>query len=245
MLAAAMATHQILVPGDRAVIDPEIRIARGDHVQIRHVRGTVRFNTAKDWGPEVGPNGYPRSDFNLHWPEDAKYEDPLTGWHDGHAGLMATVDGQAQFVGAKATLASKIGCELRLGINDATPDGPRGLGNSGAFEVELEVRRPEARLALLLGTWVKVNEVPRKSGAPELLLMAFDLDKTWRTLKPYCRDLIEGGEIREIGSLGGRDFIKLWSDQRRAEETWMFEVEYRQLHLERVSDRHRQSFDRL
>lgn len=240
-----MNTHQILVHGDRSTTDPEIRLARGDHVLIRHVRGTIRFNTAKDWGPEVGPNGYPRSDFNLHWSEDAKYQDPLTGWHDGHAGLMATVDGQAHFVGAKATLASKLGCDLRLGINDATPDGPSGLGNSGSFDVELEVGRPEPRLAMLLGTWIKVHESPRKSEVPDLLLMAFDLDKTWRTLKPYGRELIEGGAMLETGNLGGRDFITLLSDQRRAEETWMFEVERNQLHLERVSDRYRQGFDRL
>lgn len=90
-----------------------------------------------------------------------------------------------------------------------------------------------------------MHEAPRKSDVPDLLLMAFDLDQTWRTLQPYGRELVEGGAIRELGNLGGRDFIKLWSDQRRAEETWMFEVKHRQLHLERVSDRFRLGFDRL
>ncbi|MCA9709864.1 MAG: hypothetical protein KDK70_28755 [Myxococcales bacterium] len=240
-----MTTQQFLVRGDRAITETGLHLAKGDHVLVRHTGGTVRFNTAKDWGPEVGPNGYPRSDFNVHWPEDAKYTDPLTGWHDGHAGLMATVDGQARFVGAKATLASQLGCDLRLGINDATPDGPSGLGNSGGFEVTVEVGRPPRRLAPLLGTWVKVHESPRRSGAPDLRLMAFDLDRTWRALKPYGRELDEGGEIREVGSLAGRDFITLWSDQRREAETWVFEVERNRLLLERVSDHYRQDFDRL
>lgn len=243
--ALDMTTRRFIVPGDRAQIDTELKLAKGDHALIRHVEGTIRFNTVKDWGPEVGPDGYPRSDFNVHWPEDAKYEDPLTGWHDGHAGLMAIVDAQPRFVGSKATVNSLLGCDLRLGINDATPDGPKGLGNSGAFEVEIEVGRPERRIEPLLGTWVKVHEAPRQADVPSLLLMAFDLDQTWRTLEPYGRKLVEGGAIREVGSLGGRDFIKLWSDQRRAEETWVFEVERNELHLERVSDRYRQGFDRL
>jgi len=240
-----MTTHRILVPGDRARIETGVRLAREDYALVRHVEGTIRFNTVKDWGPEVGPNGYPRSDFDVHWPEDAKYRDPLTGWHDGHAGLLAIVDGQPQFVGAKATVGSRLGGDLVLGVNDATPDGPRGLGNSGTFAVEVEVGRPERMLAPLLGTWVKVHEAPRKTGVPSLMLMAFDLDRTWRALEPYGRTLREGGEIRELGTLGGRDFVTLWSAQRRAEESWIYEVDRTQLHLERVSDRYRQGFDRL
>lgn len=240
-----MTTHRVLVHGDRALTNTDIRLAKGDHALIRHTRGTVRFNTVKDWGPEVGPDGYPRSDFNVHWPEDAKYEDPLTGWHDGHAGLMALVDGRPRFVGAKATVSSVLGCDLRLGVNDATPDGPKGLGNSGAFHVEVEVGRPDRLLAPLLGVWVKVSEAPRKSEVPDLFLVAFDLDQTWRSLQPYGREFGEGGAIREVGSLGGRDYVKLWSDQRRVEETWMFEVSRNRLELERVTDRFRQGFDRL
>jgi hypothetical protein len=212
---------------------------------IRHVEGQVRFNMTPDWGPEVGPNGYARSDYEVHWSDDARYEDPLTGWHDGHAGLLAIIDGRPQFVGAKATFQTQQGGDLLLGINDATPAAPLRLGNSGGFEVEVTVKKPDPRLCSLLGTWVKVGESPRRPGAPELVLMAFDLDGTWRTLAPYNRAPLEGGGIREVGSLGGEDFVKLWSDARAVEETWAFEATPRKLRLRRASEPLELVFDRL
>ena len=82
--------------------------------------------------------------------DDARFQDPLTGWHDGHAGLLAMIDGRPCFVGAKATLQSQQGGELLLGINDATPAAPLRLANSGGFEVEVTVARPDPRLVPLL-----------------------------------------------------------------------------------------------
>lgn len=240
-----MSTHRVFVPGNQALTPIDVVLAPGEHVLVRHADGTVRFNTTPDWGPEVGPNGYARSDFNVHWPEDARYQDPLTGWHDGHAGLMAMLDGRPQFVGAKATLCSRQGGRLQLGINDATPSGPRGLGNSGGFTVELTIARAEPRLAPLLGTWVKVSESPRKPGVPDLALMTFDLDQTWRTLGPYDRAELDGGSIHEVGSLGGRDFVKLRVHPQAADDTWFFETTSKQLTLERYADHSRQGFDRL
>lgn len=240
-----MATLRVFVPGNSAVIPTEVELAPGEHVLVRHVEGTVRFNMTPDWDPEVGPNGYARSDFNVHWPEDARYQDPLTGWHDGHAGLLAVVDGRPCFVGAKATVGSRLGGALQLGINDATPSGPRRLGNSGGFTVELTVGLPDPRLASLLGTWVKVSESPRKPGAPDLQLMAFDLDLTWRTLAPYDRTVLDQGTIHEVGSLGGRDFVKLRAHPQDADDTWFFEATGKQLVLERYADQVRRGFDRL
>jgi hypothetical protein len=240
-----MPTRRFYVLGNQARSETTIRLERGAFFMIRHVEGTVRFNMTPDWGPEVGPNGYARSDYEVHWSDDARYEDPLTGWHDGHAGLLAIIDGRPQFVGAKATFQSQQGGDLLLGINDATPAAPLRLGNSGGFEVEVTVTKPDPRLGALLGTWVKVGESPRRPGAPELLLMAFDLDGTWRTLAPYNREPLEGGGIREVGSLGGEDFVKLWSDARRAEETWIFEAAPRRLRLRRASEPLELVFDRL
>ena len=181
----------------------------------------------------------------MHWPDDARYQDPLTGWHDGHAGLLAQVDGRHQFVGAKATLCSRLGGPLLLGINDATPDGPKNLGNSGGFEVEVVVARPDSRLVPLLGAWVKVSESPRKPAGPDLHLMAFDLDDTWRMLAPYDRALMEVGTVQELGGLGGRDYIKLRQYGKEADEVWFFETGGKELVLERQADHFRQTFDRL
>jgi hypothetical protein len=240
-----MSTHRFFVLGNQAISETTVRLAPEAYVLIRHVKGAVRFNMTPDWGPEVGPNGYVRSDFSVHWREDARFEDPLTGSHDGHAGLIAMIDGRPCFVGAKATFCSHQGGDLLLGINDATPMGPRQLGNSGGFDVEVIVLRPDPRLAPLLGTWVKVSESPRRPGAPELVLMAFDLDGTWRILAPYGREPIESGAIQEVGSLGGHDFVKLWSEPRGVAETWYFETSGRQLHLRRAADELEQGFDRL
>lgn len=240
-----MPTHRFFVLGNQALSETTVRLAPGAFVMVRHLEGTVRFNMTPDWGPEVGPNGYARSDYEVHWRDDARYEDPLTGWHDGHAGLLAIIDGRPRFVGAKATLHSQQGGDLLLGINDATPAAPLRLGNSGGFEVEVTVTRPDPRLAPLLGTWVKVGEFPRGPGAPELVLMAFDLDGTWRTLAPYGREPLEGGAIREVGSLGGQDFVKLRSDARGTEDTWLFEATPKQLRLRRVSEPLGLVFDRL
>lgn len=240
-----MPTRRFYVLGNQARSETTVRLERNAFVMVRHVEGTVRFNMTPDWGPEVGPNGYARSDYEVHWSDDARYEDPLTGWHDGHAGLLAFIDGRPQFVGAKATLQSQQGGDLLLGINDATPAAPLRLGNSGGFEVEVTVTKPDPRLGSLLGTWVKVGETPRRPGAPDLVLMAFDLDGTWRTLAPYSREPLEGGAIREVGSLGGEDFVKLWSDARGTEETWVFETAPRQLRLRRASEPLELVFDRL
>jgi len=240
-----MATHRFYVLGNQAFSETTVRLERGAFVMVRHVEGMVRFNMKPDWGPEVGPNGYARSDFDVHWRDDARYEDPLTGWHDGHAGLLALIDGRPCFVGAKATFQSQQGGELRLGINDATPAAPLRLANSGGFDVEVTVAKPDARLAPLLGTWVKVGESPRRPGAPELVLMAFDLDGTWRTLAPYTREPLEHGVIREVGSLGGQDFVRLWSETQAIDETWHFEASPKQLRLRRLSDALEQRFDRL
>lgn len=228
-----MPTHRFFVLGNQALSETTVRLERGAFVMVRHVEGMVRFNMTPDWGPEVGPNGYARSDYQVHWRDDARYEDPLTGWHDGHAGLLAIIDGRPCFVGAKATFCSQQGGPLLLGINDATPAAPLRLANSGGFEVDVTVARPDPRLAALLGTWVKVGETPRRPGAPELLLMAFDLDGTWRTLAPYGRERLDGGAIREVSSHGGQDFVKLWSEARKAEDTWAFEVTLKQLRLRR------------
>lgn len=240
-----MPTRRFYVLGNQARSETTVRLERGGFVMIRHVEGTVRFNMTPDWGPEVGPNGYARSDYEVHWRDDARFEDPMTGWHDGHAGLLAIIDGRPQFVGAKATFQSQQGGDLLLGINDATPAAPLRLGNSGGFEVEVTVTKPDPRLGSLLGTWVKVGETPRRPGAPELVLMAFDLDGTWRTLAPYSREPLEGGAIREVGSHGGEDFVKLRSDARGVEETWVFETAPRQLRLRRVSEPLELVFDRL
>jgi hypothetical protein len=240
-----MSTHRFYVLGNQAFSETTVRLAPGAFVMVRHVEGTVRFNMTPDWGPEVGPNGYARSDYEVHWRDDARYADPLTGWHDGHAGLLAVIDGRQCFVGAKATFCSQHGGELLLGINDATPAAPLRLGNSGGFDVEVTVARSDARLQPLLGTWVKVSETPRRPGAPELLLMAFDLDGTWRTLAPYTREPLDGGAIREAGSLGGVDFVKLWSEADGAEETWIHEATPKQLRLRRVSAPLELVFDRL
>lgn len=228
-----MPTHRFFVLGNQALSETTVRLERGAFVMVRHVEGMVRFNMTPDWGPEVGPNGYARSDYQVHWRDDARYEDPLTGWHDGHAGLLAIIDGRPCFVGAKATFCSQQGGPLLLGINDATPAAPLRLANSGGFEVDVTVARPDPRLAALLGTWVKVGETPRRPGAPELLLMAFDLDGTWRTLAPYGRERLDGGAIREVSTHGGQDFVKLWSEARKAEDTWAFEVTLKQLRLRR------------
>lgn len=244
-----MFTHRFFVLGNQALSETSVRLNPESYVLIRHIKGTVRFNMTPDWGPEVGPNGYARSDFNVHWRDDARFEDPLTGSHDGHAGLIAMIDGRPCFVGAQATLCSHQGGDLLLGVNDATPAGPRKLGNSGGFDVEVVVARPthnlDPRLAPLLGTWVKVSESPRRLGAPELVLLALDLDGTWRTLAPYSREPLESGAIQEVGSLGGREFVKLWSEPRGAAETWFFETSGRQLRLHRDSDDLQQDFDRL
>jgi hypothetical protein len=244
-----MFTHRFFVLGNQAISETTVRLAPATYVLVRHVKGTVRFNMTPDWGPEVGPNGYARSDFNVHWRDDARFEDPLTGSHDGHAGLIAMIDGRPCFVGAKATLCSHQGGDLLLGINDATPAGPRQLGNSGGFGVEVNVARApqhfDPRLAPLLGTWVKVSEAPRRLGAPELVLMAFDLDGTWRTLAPYSREPLTGGPIQEVGSLGGREFVKLGSEPHGTMETWFFETSGRQLRLQRAEGELEQGFDRL
>lgn len=230
-----MPTHRFFVLGNQALSETTVRLERGAFVMVRHVEGMVRFNMTADWGPEVGPNGYARSDYQVHWRDDARYEDPLTGWHDGHAGLLAIIDGRPRFVGAKATFQSQQGGELLLGINDATPTAPLRLANSGGFEVDVTVTRPDPRLAPLLGTWVKVGETPRRPGAPEQLLMAFDLDGTWRTLAPYSREPLEGGAIREVGSHGGQDFVKLWSETHATDETWAQEITPKQLRLRRMT----------
>jgi hypothetical protein len=240
-----MSTHRFFVLGNQAYSETTVRLERGAFVMVRHLEGSVRFNMTPDWGPEVGPNGYARSDFDVHYSDDAQFEDPLTGWHDGHAGLLALIDGRPRFVGAKATLRTQHGGELLLGINDATPAAPLRLGNSGGFEVAVTVARPDPRLAPLLGTWVKVGESPRRPGAPELVLLAFDLDGTWRTLAPYTRDVLEIGAIREVGSHGGQDFVKLWSETSATDETWRFESSPKQLRLWRASDGLEQRFDRL
>lgn len=240
-----MSIHRFFVLGNQAWSETTVRLERGAFVMVRHVDGAVRFNMTSDWEPEVGPNGYARSDYEVHWRDDARYQDPLTGWHDGHAGLLAMIDGRPCFVGAKATFHSKQGGELLLGINDATPAAPLRLANSGGFDVEVTVARPDPRLQPLLGTWVKVGESPRRSGAPEQVLMAFDLDGSWRTLAPYDRARVEGGAIREVGSLGGQDFVKLWSEARATEETWLIEVSPKQLRLRREADPLELTFDRL
>lgn len=240
-----MSTHRFFVLGNQAWSETTVRLERGAFVMVRHVGGAVRFNMTSDWEPEVGPNGYARSDYEVHWRDDALYQDPLTGWHDGHAGLLALIDGRPCFVGAKATLCSQQGGELLLGINDATPAAPLRLANSGGFDVEVTVARPDPRLGPLLGTWVKVGESPRRPGAPEQVLMAFDLDGSWRTLAPYDRAQREGGAIREVGSHGGQDFVKLWSEARAAEETWLVDVTPKQLRLRRVVDPLALTFDRL
>lgn len=240
-----MTTHRIFVPGDRAITPTDIELAPGEHVLVRYVDGTVRFNATPDWGAEVGPNGYARSDFDVHWPADARFQDPLLGWHDGHAGLMAVLDGRPQFVGAKATLCSRLGGPLQLGINDATPDGPRQLGNSGGFEVEVLVSRPDPRMIPLLGVWVKVSDTPRRQEGPDLHLLAFDLDDTWRILAPYDRALMEVGTVQELGSLGGRDYVKLRLYGQDADDTRFFEASAKQLVLERYGDQAREAFDRV
>jgi hypothetical protein len=240
-----MPTHRFYVLGNQALSETTVRLERGAFVMVRHVEGMVRFNISPEWGPDVGPNGYARSDYEVHWRDDARYADPLTGWHDGHAGLLAIIDGRPQFVGAKATFHSQQGGELLLGINDATPAAPLRLGNSGGFEVDVTVARPDPRLCPLLGTWVKVGESPRRPGAPELVLMALDLDGTWRTLAPYSREPVEGGVIREVGSLGGQDFVKLWTEGRLIEDTWLFEATPKRLRLWRAADQLEQTFDRL
>jgi hypothetical protein len=244
-----MPTHRFFVLGNQAISETTVRLAPGAYLQVRHMEGTVRFNMTPDWGPEVGPNGYARSDFNVHWRDDARFQDPLTGSHDGHAGLLAMIDGRPRFVGAKATLCSQQGGDLLLGINDATPAGPRKLGNSGGFDVEVTVLRPgpklDARLCPLLGTWVKVSESPRRAAGPEQVLMAFDLDESWRILAPYSREVVEDGTIQEVGSLGGHDFVKLLSSSRGTTETWVFEADGKQLRLRRVADELTQGFDRL
>jgi hypothetical protein len=239
-----MPTHRFFVLGNQARSETTVRLVRGAFLMVRHVEGTVRFNMTPDWGPEVGPNGYPRSDYEVHWTDDARYADPLTGWHDGHAGLLAIIDGRPCFVGAKATLHTQQGGELLLGINDATPAAPLRLGNSGGFEVDVTVTRPDARLQPLLGTWVKVGETPRRPGAPELL-MAFDLDGTWRTLAPYSREPLDGGAIREVGGHGGQDHVTLWSEAHATEETWAFEAAPKRLWLRRRSEPLELVFDRL
>lgn len=240
-----MSTHRFFVLGNQAVSETTVRLAPGAFVQIRHVDGMVRFNASSDWGTEVGPNGYSRSDFNVHWRDDARFADPLTGSHDGHAGLLAFIDGRPCFVGAKATLCSQQGGDLLLGINDATPAGPRQLGNSGGFDVEVKVLVPDPRLALLLGTWVKVSESPRRAGAPKMVLLAFDLDGTWRTLAPYDREPLEVGAIRQVSSLGGREILKLWSETHSEDETWIFEASGTRLRLLRAPDGLELGFDRL
>ncbi|MCX4247867.1 hypothetical protein [Paraliomyxa miuraensis] len=240
-----MTTVRVFVPGDRALTPTDVHLDPGQHVLVRYVEGAVRFNATPQWGADVGPNGYPRSDFNVHWPADACFEDPLTGWHDGHAGLLAQVDGRPQFVGAKATLCSRAGGPLLLGINDATPDGPKNLGNSGGFEVEVMVAQPDSRLTPLLGAWVKVSESPRRLGGPDLHLLAFDLDDTWRMLAPYDRGLMEVGTVQELGSLGGRDYIKLQRYGQDTDDAWFYEANSKELVLERQTDQFRQSFDRL
>lgn len=243
-----MSTHRFYVLGNQAVCETTVRLERGAFVMVRHLEGTVRFNMTPDWGPEVGPNGYARSDFDVHWRDDARYADPLTGWHDGHAGLLAMIDGRPCFVGAKATLQSQQGGDLLLGINDATPAAPLRLANSGGFEVEVTVARPDPRLAPLLGTWVKVGESPRRPGSPELVLLAFDLDGTWRTLAPYTREPLEIGAIREVGSHGGQDFVKLWSETQATDETWSVEASPKHLRLWRaptMAASLEQRFDRL
>lgn len=241
----AMSTHRFFVPGDQALTPTGLVLDPGDHVLVRHVEGSVCFNMSPEWGTDVGPNGYARSDFNVHWPADARFQDPLTGWHDGHAGLMAMVDGRPCFVGSKATLCSRMGGTLLLGINDATPDGPSDLGNTGGFEVEIVVARPDPRLAPLLGVWVKVSETPRPPGGPDLNLLAFDLDGTWRILAPYDRALVEEGTIQEAGSLGGRELVKLRRHGQQRDDIRFFEATGKQLVLERHADEVRQAFDRL
>ncbi len=240
-----MATHRFYVLGNQAWSETTVRLERGAFVMVRHVDGTVRFNMTPDWGPEVGPNGYARSDYEVHWTDDARYQDPLTGWHDGHAGLLAMIDGRPCFVGAKATLHSQQGGPLVLGINDATPAAPVRLGNSGGFDVEVTVARPDPRLAPLLGTWVQVGESPRQPGVSALVLLAIDLDGTWRLLAPYGREPLEGGTIQEMGGMRGHDVLKLWSDARKTQEAWTYEVTPRQLRLQRVGDSLERAFDRL
>ncbi len=240
-----MSTHRFYVLGNQALTETTVRLDPGAFVQIRHVDGLVRFNTTPDWEPEVGPNGYARSDFAVHWREDARFEDPLMGSHDGHAGLLAMIDGRPRFVGAKATFHTQQGGDLLLGVNDATPAGPGELGNSGGFDVEVKVLQPDPRVAPLLGTWVKVNESPRRPGAPELVLLAFDLDGTWRTLAPYTREPLEKGTIREVSRVGGHEQLKLWSETRAVDEQWSFEAVGKRLRLVRAPDGLELGFDRI
>ncbi len=133
---------RIFVPGDRANVRTGLVPLPGQTVNISWIRGDVRFNTIQDFGTLVGPKGYDRASFFVHWPEDARFSDPLNGAEDGHAGLLAIVDGRASTVGEGSSITSNLGGgEIRLGINDGTltaSDDPL-LSNSGGFVVEVSL----------------------------------------------------------------------------------------------------------
>lgn len=212
-----MPSHRLFVPADRPLTRAPVVVPLGHFVMVTHIRGTVFFNTSRAPSSEVGPEGLARPDFVRRWPDDAKTADPLTGEHQGHAGLMAVLGGRPRFVGAKATLKARLGGELSLGVNDATIGGGGVLANSGGFWVEIISGRPEDRtLRELLGHWRRTQ-----GGGPALL--AFDLDRTWRRMERWSRRKADGGEVVEIGTEKERPFIRLRSERRR-EEVWSVDV---------------------
>ena len=123
------------VPGNRARVETTLRLERGEHLQVRCTGGRVRFNQERGSGPEVGPEGFPRAEFARRFPQDAEHVDPLTGPHDGHAGLMALLGERPFMVGAQATLCAPLGATVALiQTKRATPSvikNSQGLTTTG------------------------------------------------------------------------------------------------------------------
>lgn len=128
---------RVFVPGDRASVRTGFVPPQGSSFRIAALSGQVRFNTIQDFGSLVDPPGFDRVNFLVQWPDDAAVPDPLQDIGDGHAGLLAIVDGQTRFVGNERAFTSNGGGEVRLGINDNTLSSPEFLINTGGFLVEI------------------------------------------------------------------------------------------------------------
>jgi hypothetical protein len=85
----------------------------------------------------VGPEGFDRVNFITQWPDDAAIPDPLRGIDEGHAGLLALIDGQPLFAGQELNRISSLGGEVRLGVNDISTTLPAHLQNTGGFVVDV------------------------------------------------------------------------------------------------------------
>ncbi len=241
-----MTTHQIFIAGDRPWTRTPLALVRGGWARIRYLRGTVRFNTLRVSGVEVGPAGHYRPTYLSFWPSDAALVDPLMGRDDGHAGLLAMLDGRVEFVGGGAVLRSQQGGELSLGINDGSTTAPAHLANTGGFWVEVgPAAGPDPDVSPLYGYWKKVGESP-PSPVPDDLTLYIAKGSQYRVFTPDYKSELEDGILRESGRHQGRDYIKLFSRTRGVEVLWFYKLtpDGKGLTLERQTDGFVQTFQR-